>query len=184
MIPLQTIRGAVICFSVVVEKEQHPMRDTHTVFTAVVSAWRKGMCLASEEIHGCCEEDVDDFWRENSGLKKEGPFFDAMQIVLGKAEEMGMISKERHKGVAPMKLLAEFIYLDAEDFLRWCPRSQALREDAGYDRYERFNGFVNKRFAHARVAQPQFTFMGESYEYEELHAYLTEKQRKNRKKRG
>ena len=56
MIPIQTIRGAVICFDVIKEKQR-------PTFTAVVSAWRRGLCLASEKIEGCSEEDPDDFWR-------------------------------------------------------------------------------------------------------------------------
>ena len=174
MIPIQTIRGAVICFDVIKE-EQRP------TFTAVVSAWRRGLCLASEKIKGCSEEDPDDFWRnERGGLKDKGPFFDALQVVLAEAESTGMVSKERREGAKPFSLLAEFIYLDDLGYLRWCPRSEAMRKDANYTGYDKFDEFVNAKFAHAIVAAPEFTFMGEKYEYDDLHRYLTEKRRKNR----
>ena len=91
-----------------------------------------------------------------------------------------MVSKERREGIRPFGLLAEFIYLDELGYLRWCPRSEAMRKDANYTGYDRFDEFVNAKFAHAIVAAPEFTFMGEKYEYDDLHRYLTEKRRKYR----
>ena len=111
----------------------------------------------------------------SGGLKDKGPFFDALQVVLEKAENMRMISKERREGIRPFSLLAEFIYLDELGYLRWCPRSEAMRKDANYTGYVKFDEFVNANFA-----APEFTFMGEKYEYDDLRRYLTEKRRKYR----
>ena len=101
-------------------------------------------------------------------------------MVLAEAEKTRMVTKERREGVRPFSLLAEFIYLDDIGYLRWCPRSEAMRNDANYTGYQKFDEFVNTKFAHAIVAAPEFTFMGEKYEYDDLHRYLTKKRRKHR----
>jgi hypothetical protein len=56
MIPLQTIRGAVICFEAFEQDGKEAV---------AISAWRKGMCLATE-----VKEDVtnaEDFWKNPWG---------------------------------------------------------------------------------------------------------------------
>lgn len=170
MIPLQTIRGAVICFEAFEQDGKEAV---------AISAWRNGMCLATE-----VKEDVtnaEDFWKNPWGkLERKGECGDMVNTVLAMAEAQGMISKERQEGCAPMERLAEFIYLDENEYLRWCPRSEAMREDANYFRYMKFDTFVNSQFAHATVAAPEFTFMGETYQYSTLYDYLVEKRRKHR----
>lgn len=170
MIPLQTIRGAVICF----DTFKQDGKDC-----VAISAWRNGLCLATEVKEDV--ENAEDFWKNPWGkLERQGECGDMVNTVLALAEEQGMISKERQKGYQPFELLAEFIYLDECGYLRWCPRSEAMRKDANYFRYEKFDEFVNRNFAHAIVAAPEFTFMGETYQYQELHDFLKEKWRKHR----
>jgi hypothetical protein len=195
MKPILTVRGLSICFEAIAEDEEEAKEDlritqkmsekdieefmsTHKCFTAVVSGWRRGMCVADETISMCWEEDEDVFWQNKDGsIRHDGYFKDMMDAVVAEAEKKAVISEPRKAGYKPMSLIEEFVYLDDSDVMRWCPRSEESRARCGYDGYKQFDKFMNSKNAHAAVAEPEFTFMGEMYIHMEVKKYLRHKQR-------
>lgn len=194
MTPIFTVRGLVICFEAIMEDleeaEEHlkalempeteieRMMSTHKCFTAAVSGWRHGKCVADESIGMCWHKEEEDFWQDENGrIRREGYFHDLSQEIVKQAEKMSVISEPRGPGYEPFSTLAEFVYLDDHDVMRWCPRSEESRQRCGYEKMQQYDQLMNYKFAHAAVAEGEFTFMGQIYNHMEVKNYLRNRQR-------